>query len=422
MKKTAVIQSPSSHSGWLYRKSWCLALLMIFLVSGLSAQDKKAQLEQEKQRLEEEIRYTNELLEKTRKSKTASVNEVVLIENNIKKREQLISAFNRQLRSINRDIGGAGEEIQRLEQELEKLKEEYARMIYYAQKNSNAYTRLMFVFSAESFHQAYRRLKYFQQYSQYRRQQVALIYQTEKDLTEKIRRLEGQKTEKITLLEDEKDEQQQLQKEKSDKNKTVSQLKQQEQQLLKKLREQEKARSRLNDEIQRIIAEEIRKAREAGGDRSKAAPSDVFELTPEEMELSADFASNRGKLPWPVERGVISGTFGEHPHPVLKGIKTKSNGVDIMTSTAAEARAVFKGTVSRVMNVPQFNTVVIIRHGEYLSVYSNLTDVVVSMGDKVYTKQPIGRVVTSSEEGKTELHFEIWKGKTVMDPDPWLAR
>jgi septal ring factor EnvC (AmiA/AmiB activator) len=412
----------SAKSGGYRIKVWWLSLLCIFLAGGLGAQDKKSQLELEKKRLEEEIRYTNELLEKTRKSRTASVNEVVLIENNIKKREQLISAYNRQLRNINRDISGAGAEIQRLEQDLEKLKDEYARMIYYAQKTRNAYTRLMFVFAAESFHQAYRRLKYFQQYSQYRRQQVALIYQTEKELMDRIRRLEGQKTEKITLLEDEKDEQHQLQKEKTSKNKTLSQLKQQEQQLLKQLREQEKARSRLNDEIQRIIAEEIRKAREAGGDRSKAAPSDVFVLTPEEMELSADFAGNRGKLPWPVERGVISGTFGEHPHPVLRGIKTKSNGVDLMTSSGAEARAVFSGTVSRVMNVPQFNTVVIIRHGEYLSVYSNLTDVVVSMGDKVYTKQPIGRVVTSAEEGKTELHFEIWKGKTVMDPEPWLAR
>ncbi|NCC59087.1 MAG: TRAP transporter small permease subunit, partial [Synergistales bacterium] len=160
----------------------------------------------------------------------------------------------------------------------------------FAGRSGQVYTTvlllLMFVFAAESFYQAYRRLKYFQQYSQYRRQQVALIYQTEKDLMEKIRRLEGQKTEKITLLEDEKDEQHQLQKEKTNKNKTLAQLKQQEQQLLKQLREQEKARRRLNDEIQRIIAEEIRKAREAGGDRSKAAPSDVFVLTPEEMELS----------------------------------------------------------------------------------------------------------------------------------------
>lgn len=398
-----------------------LSVGIIFPTKGYT-QDKKEQLQQEKQKIEEEIRYTNELLEKTRKNKTASVNEVVLLENKIKKREQLISAFDRQLRSINRDISGAGSEISGLEGELQQLREEYARMIYYAQKNRNAYTRLMFIFSAESFNQAYRRLKYFQQYSEYRRHQVELITQTEKDLSARIRKLESQKTDKIKLLEDEKDEQSKLRKEKSDKGQTVNQLKQQEQQLLKKLREQEKARSKLNDEIQRIIAEEIRKAREAGGSRSKAAPSDFFDLTPEERELSADFESNKGKLPWPLERGVVSGTFGEHPHPVLKGIKTKSNGVNLMTSSGAEARAVFKGTVSRVMNVPQFNTVVIVRHGEYLTVYSNLVDVIVNMGDVVYTKQPIGRIVTSSEEGATELHFEVWKGKTVLDPEPWLAR
>jgi septal ring factor EnvC (AmiA/AmiB activator) len=295
-------------------------------------------------------------------------------------------------------------------------------MIYYAQKNRNAYSRMMFIFSAESFNQAYRRLKYFQQYSEYRRHQVELILKTETDLTRRISVLEEQKDEKIKVLEDEKDEQSKLQREKQDKNKTLSSLKQQEKGLLQTLREKEKARAKLNQEIERIIAEEIRKAQQAGGARSKAAPSDVFELTPEEMEMSADFESNRGKLPWPLERGVISGTFGEHDHPVLKGIKTKSNGVDILTSGGAVARAVFKGKVSRVMNVPRFNTVVIIRHGEYLSVYSNLTDVSVQMGDMVYTKQQIGKVVTSSEEVKTELHFEIWKGKTVMDPEPWLAR
>lgn len=399
-----------------------VSLLWLVFAISVPGQDKKEKLQQEKERLEEEIRYTNELLEKTRKSHSASVNEVVLIGNKIDKRKQLIHAYNRQLRAINNDIAGAGDEINALEEDLQVLKEEYARMIYYAQKNRNAYTRLMFIFSAESFNQAYRRMKYFQQYSEYRRRQVELIHETEKQLMNRINRLEEQKSDKITLLELEKDEQSQLQKERQDKSKTVSQLKQKEQELLRKLREQERARSKLNDEIQRIIAEEIRKAREAGGERSKAAPSDFFELTPEEMELSANFESNRGKLPWPLERGVMSGTFGEHDHPVLRGIKTKSNGVDLLTSPGAEARAVFNGKVSRVMKVPQFNTVVIVRHGEYLSVYSNLTDVKVNMGDVVYTKQPIGRVVTSSDEGKTELHFEIWKGKTVMDPAPWLAR
>ncbi|HRY97432.1 MAG TPA: peptidoglycan DD-metalloendopeptidase family protein [Bacteroidales bacterium] len=400
-----------------------LALCLLWGM-GLSVypQDRKEQLQREKSKLEEEIRYTNELLEKTRRSKKASVNEVVLLQNKIRKREQLISAYDRQLKSIERDIMSAGNEIRRLEAELQALKEEYARMIYYAQKNRNAYSRLMFIFSAESFNQAYRRLKYFQQYSEYRRRQAELIRETEGELTRRISLLQGQREEKTVILEEEKDERTKLQRERQDKNQALNTLKQQEKSLLQTLREKEKARQRLNQEIERIIAEEIRKAREAGGSRSKAAPSDVFELTPEELELSASFENNHGKLPWPLERGVISGTFGEHDHPVLKGIKTRSNGVDMMTSGGAVARAVFKGKVSRVMNVPRFNTVVIIRHGEYLSVYSNLIDVSVKMGDMVSTKQPIGRVAPSPDEEKTELHFEIWKGKTVMNPEPWLAR
>jgi septal ring factor EnvC (AmiA/AmiB activator) len=411
----------SNPSPFLLTRLLPVAVVLLFAL-GLQGQDRKEQLQKERSRLEEEIRYTNELLEKTRKSKKASVNEVVLLQNKIRKREQLIAAFDRELRSIDRDISGAGKEIQRLEAELQSLREEYARMIYYAQKNKNAYSRLMFIFSAESFNQAYRRLKYFQQYSEYRRRQAELIRKTEGELTQRIALLEGQKQEKTVILEEEKDERSKLQKERQDKNLTLNSLKQQEKTLLQTLREKEKARQKLNQEIERIIAEEIRKAREAGGSRSKAAPSDAFELTPEELELSASFESNQGKLPWPLERGVISGTFGEHDHPVLKGIKTKSNGVDIMTSGGSVARAVFKGKVSRVMNVPKYNTVVIIRHGEFLSVYSNLTDVTVKMGDMVSTKQPIGRVAQSAEEEKTELHFEIWKGKTVLNPEPWLAR
>ena len=399
-----------------------LVLAFLMLAICLSGQDRKEQLQQEKSRLEDEIRYTNELLEKTRKNKSASVNEVVLLQNKIRKREQLISAFDRQLRAIDNDIRGAGDEIHRLEDELQALRTEYAQMIYYAQKNRNAYSRMMFLFSAESFNQAYRRLKYFQQYSEYRRRQVQLIQETENELTRRISVLESQKEEKLRVLGEEKVERSKLQRERQDKNVTLNSLKQQEKTLLKTLREKEKARMKLNQEIERIIAEEIRKAREAGGSRSKAAPSDAFELTPEERELSTNFENNRGKLPWPLERGVISGTYGEHDHPVLKGIKTKSNGVDIMTGGGSVARAVFTGKVSRVMNVPRFNTVVIIRHGEYLSVYSNLSDVTVKMGDMVSTKQVIGKVASSSEEGKTELHFEIWKGKTVMDPQPWLAR
>jgi len=397
-------------------------VLLLMLCGSLGAQDRKSQLEQEKSKLEEEIRYTNRLLDQTRQNKASSVNEVVLISNKIRKREQLIGAYNRELRSIDHNIGRAGSEIRALEQELAELKEEYAQMIYYAQKNRNSYRRLMFIFSAESFNQAYRRLKYFQQYSSYRRRQVERILETEASLSQRITVLETQKSDKIRLLEEEKAEQGLLQREKKEKDQTLDQLRQQERDLVKTLREKEKARSRLNAEIERIIAEEIRKAREAGGSRSKAAPGDVFELTPEELELSADFVGNQGKLPWPLERGVITGTFGEHPHPVLKGVKTKSNGVDILTGPGAEARAVFKGKVSRVMNVPQFNTVVIVRHGEYLTVYSNLSEVSVQMGDMVYTKQPIGRISTSADEGKTELHFEIWKGKTVLDPEGWLAR
>lgn len=408
-------------SGRMYR-SYLIIFFGLWMVLTLKGQDEKTKLQDQRSRIEEEIRYTNKLLEETRKNRVASVNEVVLINNKIGKRQQLISAYNNELRLIERNIQLASQDISALQKELEALKAEYARMIFYAQKNRNAYRRLMFVFSAESFNQAYRRLKYFQQYSEYRRRQADLIREKELALGQRILGLEERKAEQLVLLKGERTEQQKLQQEKGQKNITVSNLKQQEKKLLQTLREKEQARARLNKEIERIIAEEIRKAREAGGDRSKAKPGDYFELTPEELALSNDFAGNQGKLPWPLERGVIAGSFGEQDHPVLKGIKTKSNGVDIVTAPGAQARSVFKGKVSRVMNVPRFNTVIIIRHGEFLTVYSNLDEVLVKAGDQVDTKQVLGRIHTQIAEGKTELHFEIWKGKTVMDPALWLAR
>ncbi len=399
-----------------------LVALFLLPVLSLFAQDEKAKLQEQRSRIEDEIRYTNKLLEDTRKDRAASVNEVVLINSKISKRRQLISSYNQELRLIDRNIQQASQHITALQKELETLRAEYARMIYYAQKNRNAYRRLMFVFSAESFNQAYRRLKYLQQYSEYRRRQADLIREKELALSQRILGLEERKTEQMALIQGERTEQKKLEIEKTQVNKTVSSLRQQEKKLLQTLREKEQARARLNKEIERIIAEEIRKAREAGGERAKAKPGDMFELTPEELALSNDFASNQGKLPWPLERGVIAGTFGEHDHPVLRGIKTKSNGVDIVTGAGAQARAVFKGKVSRVMTVPRFNTVVIIRHGEYLTVYSNLDEVSVKTGEMVDTKQPIGKIHTQAAEGKTELHFEVWKGKTVLDPALWLAR
>jgi septal ring factor EnvC (AmiA/AmiB activator) len=281
---------------------------------------------------------------------------------------------------------------------------------------------LIFIFSAEDFNQAYRRIKYFQQYSAYRRTQAELITATQDELSRKELELEEQRAEQQNLLGSEESEKTQLEKEKLDIDQTINDLGQQERQLKNDLRAKEKAVADLEKAISDIIAEEIRLAEErARAEAASTTTSSGFALTPEEKLLSEDFANNKGKLPWPIARGVVSSTFGEHQHPVLKRVKVNNNGIDILTSDGEYARAVFNGEVTRVIAVPNYNNVVIIRHGEYLSVYSNLDEVLVNKGDKVSTKQNIGKVYTNRTENKTELHFEIWQAKELKNPAHWLA-
>ena len=287
----------------------------------------------------------------------------------------------------------------------------------------NAYARLVFIFSAEDFNQAYRRIKYFQQYGSYRRMQAELIVKTHDMLALKELELERQKAEKQNLLSNEQAEKTLLEGEKQQVNGTLQSLGKQEKELKATLRSKQKAVAELDNAIQKIIAEEIRLAEE----RARAAAgtsktSSGFALTPEELQLSEDFAGNKGKLPWPTERRIVSGTFGEHQHPVLPRVKINNNGIDILTSEGEHARAVFNGEVTRVISVPNFNNVVIIRHGEYLTVYSNLDEVLVSKGQKVETKQQIGRIYTNRNQNKTEMHFEIWKAKDLQNPAFWLAK
>lgn len=400
-------------------------LLLLFLISitpQLIAQDKKSQLEARKAKIEEEISYTNKLLSETKKTKQASLNELLLLNKKISKRQELINAISNEVNAIDAKIRHTNDTITELRDNIKRLKEEYAKMIYYSQKNRSSYSRLMFVFSAESFNQAYQRLKYFQQYSSYRKNQVRVITETQEVLTGKLELLKKQKAEKLSLKSLEETEKQKLSKEKNEQDQTIRKLSQKEKELLKKIRENERAAKKLQKAIEDLIAEELRKAREeARKTGTKPTADNAFGLTPTEMKLSTSFAGNKGNLPWPTERGVISATFGEHPHPVLKGIKTKNNGIDITTSGGSVARSIFEGEVTSTMTLPNYNNVIIIRHGEFLTVYSNLGQIFVKKGDKVTTKQKLG-VIETDDTGRTKLHFELWKGKILQNPEAWIVK
>ena len=409
-----------------HHHQYVLAFFFILLFSGsgaVLAQQDRTSLENEKKKLEKEIEYSNHLLEQTQQTRQASLGELAVIKSKIGKREALITTIQSEIALLNRQITATGDSINELNEDLKSLKEEYAKMIYYAYKNMNVYDRLMFIFSAEDLNQAYQRMKYFQYYNRYREQQAELIREKTSALQAKNNELEDRKKEKQALLDDLENEKAQLSKEQADKDNTVQNLTRKEKELRKTIKEKEKAAEKLQKAIEDIIAEEIRLAAErASKTGTEISTSGMFPLTPEEVALSKNFAGNKGKLPWPLTQGIISERFGQQPHPVLRNVKIMNNGIDILTSPDTQVRSVFDGTVTRVINVPNNNNVVMIRHGEYLTVYSNLDKVYVHKGDPVTTGQEIGSVFTSPVDSRTELHFEVWQSKTLLNPEDWILK
>lgn len=431
---------------------------VILLAQG--GKQNKKELENKKSKLKAEINTINELLHETKTSKKLSMNQVAMLNTKLKVREELISTISSEIRLINNQINSNQKEVTELNANLSKLKTEYARMIYYGYRNKDSYNKLMFIFAAGDFNQAFQRLKYIQQYNEYRKKQAEAISKTQTQITEKIVELESKKTEKKQLLTGEEQEKLNLAKEKTEQEGVLVQLQDKEKQLKDELEQKKRDSEALNAAIKKLIQDEIRRQQEAEKEKiaeakrikeAKAAKNPknpknpktstnpknevvkentkdteskpvVLELTKEAEELSADFASNKGKLPWPVTKGVITDGFGPHEHPSIKGFIVDNKGVDISTTKGASCRALFGGEVTGVVNVPGSGRVVIIRHGEYLSVYTNLEEVSVKTGDKIASKQTIGSVSLNDDDDKTIMNLQIWKGQKILNPEDWLYR
>ena len=375
----------------------------------------------EKQRLQtnKDIEFTNELIKNTKKSKTDSYNKILLINSKIKSRESIIADISTEINYLNTAILIHQELIYGLESDLNQIKNEYARIIYNSFKHKSKYDKLMFILASEDVNTAYRRLKYYQQYTKYRKIQADNILLTKNRLSDEIIQLEILKADKNDLLLEKKVENHKLLAEKLEKDKQIKLLAGKEKELKDKLKKQFDLANRLQKEIARIIEEEARKAAEL----LKKSTNNFFQLTPEEQFLADIFIKNKEKLPWPTERGIITGEFGEQAHPFIKGVKIRNDGIDISTTEGALVRAIYEGTVSRIFVIPGAHKTVIIRHGNFLTVYSNLKDVFVSQGDKVTTKQSIGVVFTNKDsESKSVLQFQIWKEDTKLNPKDWLAK
>jgi murein hydrolase activator len=394
---------------------------LIFLISGFPAGAQSRQdLENNKRRIEQEIRLINQMLEETKSSAEVNLGQLVMLNNRISTRQSLVSNLNQEINLINRKINHSTREKDNLEKKLEELRESYSRMIVYAHRNRSSYQRMMFVFASNDFNQAYLRLKYLQQLARHRQVQAQKITQTTLKLEENIIALNLQKAEQQQLLAQHQQEVMSLNKEKESQAKNIEQLKKKERELVQKLRDQEKNARDLDRAIAQVIAEERRKAAEAAQQQGRTV-TDAFRLTPEERLISNNFAENKGKLPWPLERGIITGTFGEQPHPVLPGIKIINNGIDISTTHGSKARAIFEGTVVRVFAIAG-GYAIIIRHGEFLTVYSNLAEVYVRNGQKVSVREELGIIATDVAESKTFVHLEVWHGNNKLNPADWISR
>ena len=401
-------------------KNFILAVLALFLSFGAWGQS-KSELEKQKRQLLNDIEFTNKLLNETEANKKATLSELNLLSSKINKRQELINTILREVDLIENQIEETRGIVNSLEADLKRLKDEYAQMLYHAYKNQSQYDRLMFILSSENFNQAYKRIKYFQQYAKHREQQARAIESTKETLESRTEELADKKLKMAYLVEDKEKEKIQLSTEKEEQGDLVQSLKDKETELKKDLKKKERDRKKLENAIARIIEAEIRKAKKDNQGGTTTTTKSGFALTPTELALSGKFSDNQGKLPWPSNRGVITSSFGEHPHPTLRNIKIENNGIDITTDKATKARAVYEGTVSAVVSIPGAHKAIIVRHGEFLSVYANLEDVLVKMGDKLTVKQELGTVVTSRDDGKTVLHFEIWKGATKLNPAKWIV-
>lgn len=403
---------------------------LLLLLAGTAFGQSKKQLESQRNQLMEQISFTKKQIAEVQRKKAASVNQLVTLRKQIQVREQLIENYANDISLTQLQIDNLNELIGALERDLARLKEEYGRMLQVAYRNRSNYNNLMLVLSASDFNQAFKRLRYLQQYNDFRQTQVRLINQTQEGLNRRKAQLELKIQEKEQLLQEEENQRSLLGYESEKTNQLVITLQRDEKKLREELKQKEAARAKLQKAIEDIIRREIEEARrreeakrkKAGEKPKTTTKKDEFELTPEAKALGADFEANKGKLPWPVTKGFISEPFGEHPHPVLKNVKVRNDGVSIRTAAEAEVRAIFRGEVTAVVSIPGMQKAVIIRHGQYLTVYAHLENVTVSKGSKVETGQIIGTVHFDADENKAEVQLQVWKGTTKIDPGPWLAK
>ena len=401
-----------------------MALCALVLVLAPAQGQNRKELEKKRESLDRQIRTTTALIDQARKEQRVTQQQLQLLESQIDAREQLIRAMNGELLQVDSKIKEDQAMVISLKEDLEKLKQEYGRMLQFAYRNRSSYDRMSYLFAASSFQQAYKRSRYLDQIAAQRTRQAALIEETRQEIESRLNGLKEQREEKSRIMAQEQAEKQKLAADRNGQQSALSTLRKEEGRLKETQRKQQKQRNDLDAAIRKAIEESLKPKAKAGATSKPATGKLDLTLTPEAKELNADFEKNKGKLPWPVEKGVITSRFGKQPHPVLPGITIENNGVDITTEKGAAVRSIFRGEVSSVIVIPGAGKAVILSHGAYRTVYSNLREVSVAKGQKVDTKQTVGTVLT--DDTGSIAHIEVWKitadGLVKVDPGPWLLR
>lgn len=419
-----------------------LAVTLMLAPLDAFSQSKSAKLKNDKKKIETEIANTQKLLKQTEKNKNASLQQISVLRQQISNREALITTLNTEIFQLEEELAMNVKLSQDLSKKLEYMKSDYSRVVYLAYKNRKLIDKVTFLLSSDNFSQMFRRIKYYSVFANNVKRQVELIEKTQEEIRLKNEEIVQMKAEKLALLEGKEVEIKKLEMDRTVTTKKAQELKQKEKQLASTLQEKQKKRKELDVAIKKAIeaeivaankkkAEEAAKAAKAKANKNttntssssssgKTSAKNEIVLTPDEQLVSNSFANNKGKLPWPVAKGAKVGDFGSYPHPDVPSVMIENRGIDILVEPNTAVRAVFQGEVTGILDV-MGTKVLMIRHGEYLSVYQNLASVNVKKGDKVTTKQTVGTVARSSTNNTYELHFEVWKNNVYLNPNQWLS-
>ena len=384
-----------------------LTLGFLFFSVLLFAQKDRNDLEAQRKALESQIKSTTDILQKTQKSKTKTVNQLKALNAQIRQRQEMLEAINKELKEVDRETALQEKNKTEAEKAITGLESRLSFALRTSYIRSQLQPDWIYLLSAHSIGQAIARWVYMKQYRSYVMTQLTALAQKKQKHLTLIQELEQNRKAKKALFQTEEEHKKEILEEQKSQQALANDLSKQEKKLKSQLSASQEKKKKLDDEIARLIREEGKKMTTSG-----------LSSAPETKALNEQFSANKGKLPWPVSKGLITDRFGEHPHPVLKGIKVQNNGIDIQAEQKANVKSLFNGTVASVTKIPGYDYMVMVRHGLYFTVYSKLVSVTVKKGDKVTTGQLLGSL--GSDE--PELHLEIWQDKTKLNPELWLAR